>query len=131
HARACLTHPPAPRMAHQRLCREVAMIEVPVFILTLLLLFGLCAGLWGYARARSRAFRDCVAALQRKHPALQAQASTAAWRDLAIANGDIVDEIREIVGLKGKPGDVVAAVRDLVALSRPAEGEEIMVSTPY
>src|SRR5690606_9700416 len=37
----------------------------------------------------------------------------ACWRDLAEANGAIVDEIREIVGLKGKPGDVVEAVREL------------------
>ena len=50
------------------------MIEVPVFVLPLLLLFGLCAGLWGYASARSRAFRDFVAAVQRnKQAALAAQ----------------------------------------------------------
>src|SRR5690606_21070883 len=110
---------------------RTAAIGLPVFILTLPLLFGLGAGLWGYARARTRAFRDFVAALQRKHPAPKAQASTEAWRDLAIANGDIVDEIREIIGLTGKPGDVVEAVRELVALSRPAEGEDIMVNTPY
>lgn len=46
------------------------MIEVPVFVLPLLLLLGLCAGLWGYASARSRAFRDFVAALQRQEEAL-------------------------------------------------------------
>src|SRR5690606_31647031 len=57
-----------------------------------------------------------VAALDVALAALQAQASTEAWRDLAIANGDIVDEIREIVGLTGKPGNVVEAVRKLVAL---------------
>src|SRR5690606_37276098 len=39
-----------------------------------------------------------------------------AWRDIAFANAAIVDEIREIVGLKGKPGDVVEEVRKLVAL---------------
>lgn len=49
-----------------RPCHEAAMIEVPVFVLPLLLLFGLCAGLWGYASARRRAFRDFVAAQQRQ-----------------------------------------------------------------
>lgn len=42
------------------------MIEVPVFLLPVLLLVGLCAGLWGYARARRDAFRDYVAAHQRR-----------------------------------------------------------------
>src|SRR5690606_26339599 len=51
-----------------------------------------------------------------EQPAPHAQSSTEAWRDLAIAGAAIVDEIREIVGLKGKPGDVVEAVRKLVAL---------------
>lgn len=41
------------------------MIEVPVFALPLLLLFGLCAGLWGYSSARRHGFRDCLAAVQR------------------------------------------------------------------
>lgn len=54
--------------------------------------------------------------------AIAALASTEAWRDLAIANGTIVDEIREIVGLKGKPGCVVKAVRELVLRANPTVG---------
>lgn len=53
-----------------------------------------------------------------------------AWRDLAIANGDIVDEIREIIGLKGKPGNVVEAVRELAALRVQGEGWRPIESAP-
>jgi hypothetical protein len=68
-----------------------------------------------------------------ERPAPQARSSTEAWRDLAIANAAnaaIVDEIREIVGLKGKPGDVVEAVRKLVALRDGEAKQPAPPSTP-
>src|SRR5690606_15719800 len=57
-----------------------------------------------------------IATLRAQSPTEERRGLAEAWRDLAIANAAIVDEIREIVGLTGKPGNVVEAVRKLVAL---------------
>src|SRR5690606_1797333 len=62
-----------------------------------------------------------------EQPAPQAQSSTEAWRDLAIAGAAIVEEIREIVGLKGKFGDVVEAVRELAAALEAARDRKSVV----
>src|SRR5690606_2685865 len=60
--------------------------------------------------------KAAIATLRAQSPTEERRGLAEAWRDLAIANAAIVDEIREIVGLTGKPGNVVEAVRKLVAL---------------
>lgn len=62
----------------------------------------------------ARLFREAAAALRATETSLHAA------DDLCKANAAIVDEIREVVGLKGKPGSVVDAVK---ALRATGEGE--------